>query len=33
MIVKPGKVVDFLLENQNVRDIKDIDWTKVASLS
>nr|GEW05848.1 hypothetical protein [Tanacetum cinerariifolium] len=28
MIVKPGKVVDFLLENQNVRDIKDIDWTK-----
>ncbi|GKB83744.1 argonaute 4A-like protein [Tanacetum coccineum] len=28
MIVKPGKVVDFLLENQNVRDIRDIDWTK-----
>ncbi|GKA34016.1 putative PAZ domain-containing protein [Tanacetum coccineum] len=28
MIVKPGKVVDFLLENQNVRDIKDSDWTK-----
>ncbi|PWA41819.1 RING/U-box superfamily protein [Artemisia annua] len=30
MIVKPGKVVDFLLENQNVHDI-DIDWTKAVA--
>ncbi|PWA66503.1 PAZ domain-containing protein [Artemisia annua] len=28
MIVRPGKVLDFLLENQNVRDIRDIDWIK-----
>ncbi|KAL7614483.1 hypothetical protein Lser_V15G06694 [Lactuca serriola] len=28
MIVKPGKVVDFLLENQNVCCIKEIDWLK-----
>ncbi|KAI3518893.1 hypothetical protein L1887_07760 [Cichorium endivia] len=28
MIVKPGKVVDFLLENQNVRSIREIDWLK-----
>lgn len=28
MIVKPGKVVDFLLENQNVRSIREIDWVK-----
>ncbi|XP_071707484.1 protein argonaute 4A-like [Rutidosis leptorrhynchoides] len=28
MIVRPGKVVDFLLENQNVRNIRDIDWVK-----
>ncbi|KAI3794616.1 hypothetical protein L1987_37248 [Smallanthus sonchifolius] len=28
MIVKPGKVVDFLLENQNVRNIREIDWMR-----
>ncbi|GKA09055.1 argonaute 4A-like protein [Tanacetum coccineum] len=28
MIVRPGKVVDFLLENQNVRTLRDIDWIK-----
>ncbi|CAI9271843.1 unnamed protein product [Lactuca saligna] len=28
MIVKPGKVVDFLCENQNVRNIREIDWVK-----
>ncbi|KAI3723141.1 hypothetical protein L2E82_34527 [Cichorium intybus] len=28
MIVKPGKVRDFLLENQNVRSIREIDWLK-----
>ncbi|KAD7478368.1 hypothetical protein E3N88_01504 [Mikania micrantha] len=28
MIVKPGKVVDFLLENQNVRSIREVDWVK-----
>ncbi|KAI3519223.1 hypothetical protein L1887_08250 [Cichorium endivia] len=28
MIVKPGKVVDFLFENQNVRRIREIDWLK-----
>nr|GEW60111.1 protein argonaute 4A-like [Tanacetum cinerariifolium] len=28
MIVRPGKVVDFLLENQNVRTLKGIDWIK-----
>ncbi|KAI3794615.1 hypothetical protein L1987_37247 [Smallanthus sonchifolius] len=28
MIVRPGKVVDFLLENQNVRNIREIDWIK-----
>ncbi|KAL8193873.1 hypothetical protein R6Q57_026115 [Mikania cordata] len=28
MIVRPGKVVDFLLENQNVRNLREIDWIK-----
>uniref|UniRef100_A0ACD5XQE4 Uncharacterized protein n=1 Tax=Avena sativa TaxID=4498 RepID=A0ACD5XQE4_AVESA len=28
MIVTPGPVVNFLLTNQNVRDIRDIDWSK-----
>ncbi|VAI16753.1 unnamed protein product [Triticum turgidum subsp. durum] len=28
MIVTPGPVVNFLLTNQNVRDIRDIDWPK-----
>ncbi|KAI7730513.1 hypothetical protein M8C21_017960, partial [Ambrosia artemisiifolia] len=28
MIIKPGKVVDFLLENQNARNIREIDWLK-----
>ncbi|KAL4578096.1 hypothetical protein LXL04_014212 [Taraxacum kok-saghyz] len=28
MIVKPGKVVEFLFENQNVRTIGEIDWIK-----
>ncbi|CAI9271842.1 unnamed protein product [Lactuca saligna] len=28
MIVKPGKVVDFLFENQNVRSLREIDWIK-----
>ncbi|CAK7325110.1 unnamed protein product [Dovyalis caffra] len=28
MIVKPGPVVDFLIENQNVRDPHHIDWNK-----
>lgn len=29
MIVTPGPVVNFLLTNQNVRDVRDIDWPKV----
>lgn len=29
MIVKPGPVIDFLLENQNVKTPRQIDWTKV----
>ncbi|KMZ57729.1 Protein argonaute 4A [Zostera marina] len=28
MIVKPGPVIDFLLENQNVKTPRQIDWTK-----
>ncbi|KAI3747368.1 hypothetical protein L6452_09822 [Arctium lappa] len=28
MLVHPGKVIDFLLENQNVRSLRDIDWMK-----
>nr|XP_043632802.1 protein argonaute 4A-like [Erigeron canadensis] len=28
MIVRPGKVVDFLLENQNVRTLREVDWIK-----
>ncbi|XP_024986290.1 protein argonaute 4A-like [Cynara cardunculus var. scolymus] len=28
MIVQPGKVTDFLLQNQNVRSLRDIDWLK-----
>jgi len=29
MIVKPGPVVDFLLQNQSVQNPNYIDWTKV----
>lgn len=29
MIVRPGPVVDFLIENQGVRNPRDIDWGKV----
>ncbi|KAM0005101.1 putative post-transcriptional gene silencing PAZ-Argonaute family [Helianthus debilis subsp. tardiflorus] len=28
MIVKPGKVADFLVENQNVKSLREIDWMK-----
>ncbi|XP_076884626.1 protein argonaute 4A-like [Bidens hawaiensis] len=28
MIIRPGKVVDFLIENQGVRNIREIDWIK-----
>ncbi|XP_021902597.1 protein argonaute 4-like isoform X2 [Carica papaya] len=28
MIIRPGPVVDFLIENQNVRDPYSIDWSK-----
>ncbi|MFS8009293.1 putative post-transcriptional gene silencing PAZ-Argonaute family [Helianthus anomalus] len=28
LILKPGKVVDFLLENHNVKNIREIDWMK-----
>ncbi|KAF5769519.1 putative post-transcriptional gene silencing PAZ-Argonaute family [Helianthus annuus] len=28
LILKPGKVVDFLLENQNVKNVSEIDWMK-----
>lgn len=29
MIIKPGPLVDFLIENQGVRDPYGIDWAKV----
>jgi len=32
LLVKPGPVVDFLLQNQNVQKPNLIDWTKVISL-
>ncbi|KAI3800270.1 hypothetical protein L1987_28357 [Smallanthus sonchifolius] len=28
MIVRPGKVVDFLLQNQSVRNTREVDWIK-----
>ncbi|KAI7734630.1 hypothetical protein M8C21_018974, partial [Ambrosia artemisiifolia] len=28
LLLKPGKVMDFLLENQNVRHMREIDWVK-----
>ena len=33
MIVRPGPVVDFLIENQNVRDPFRLDWNKVTRFS
>ncbi|KAL0875862.1 hypothetical protein Bca101_025567 [Brassica carinata] len=30
MVVQPGPVVEFLLANQNARDLYSVDWTKVA---
>ncbi|XBJ16573.1 hypothetical protein VPH35_008173 [Triticum aestivum] len=32
MIVTPGPLVNFLLTNQNVRDIRDIDWPKAKEM-
>jgi hypothetical protein len=32
MIVTPGPVIDFLLTNQNVRGISDIDWPRVPGI-
>ncbi|XP_062194678.1 protein argonaute 16 [Phragmites australis] len=32
MIVTPGPVIDFLLTNQNVRDIRDIDWLRAKKM-
>nr|CAB3505054.1 unnamed protein product [Digitaria exilis] len=32
MIVTPGPVIDFLLTNQNVRDIRDIDWPRAKKM-
>ena len=32
MVVTPGPVIDFLLTNQNVRDIRDIDWPRVRGI-
>lgn len=32
MVVQPGPVVEFLLANQNVRDLYSVDWTKVHRL-
>ncbi|KAK8459503.1 hypothetical protein SEVIR_2G154500v4 [Setaria viridis] len=32
MIVTPGPVIDFLLTNQNVRDIRDIDWPRARKM-
>lgn len=29
MIIRPGSVVEFLVDNQNVRDPYSIDWAKV----
>jgi hypothetical protein len=33
MIVTPGPVIDFLLKNQKISDIRDIDWPKVHELN
>lgn len=33
MILKPGPVIDFLIANQNVREPRFIDWTKVRKSS
>ncbi|XP_041996009.1 protein argonaute 16-like [Salvia splendens] len=32
MILKPGPVVDFLLANQNVKDLRYIDWVKAKKM-
>ncbi|KAG8049565.1 hypothetical protein GUJ93_ZPchr0009g1049 [Zizania palustris] len=32
MIVTPGPVLDFLLTNQNVRDVRDIDWSRAKKM-
>uniref|UniRef100_A0A0D9XB38 Piwi domain-containing protein n=1 Tax=Leersia perrieri TaxID=77586 RepID=A0A0D9XB38_9ORYZ len=32
MIVTPGPVFDFLLTNQNIRDIRDIDWPRAKKM-
>ncbi|CAL5075297.1 unnamed protein product [Urochloa decumbens] len=32
MIVTPGPAIDFLLTNQNVRDIRDIDWSRAKKM-
>ncbi|KAE9588939.1 putative post-transcriptional gene silencing PAZ-Argonaute family [Lupinus albus] len=32
MILKPGPVIDFLLFNQNVREPRNIDWTKAKKM-
>lgn len=32
MIIQPGPVVDFLIENQSVRDPYKIDWVKVTTI-
>jgi hypothetical protein len=33
MIVKPGSVLNFLMENQNVKTPYQIDWIKVTVVS
>jgi len=33
MIVHPGPVVDFLIDNQNARDPFSLDWNKVTKFS
>lgn len=33
MVVTPGPVIDFLVTNQNVRDIRDIDWPRVCGIT
>ncbi|ONM53868.1 argonaute6 [Zea mays] len=32
MVVTPGPVIDFLVTNQNVRDIRDIDWPRAKKM-
>jgi hypothetical protein len=29
-IVRPGPVIDFLLANQDIKDVRKIDWGKVS---